>query len=596
MHASITVQFKFFHSGQETEYHVTRMWTKEDGDVDEHLNLGKRLPGQEDFGPLDTVEKSQWQSFIEDLIPRGIVNLFFFDGEKIVDMAREGTEDATIRESFKSLLGIEIVEQLRTDLQVNLTRNLTGGGKALRQDFEKYKAEKDESMSSTEKLRERLAEKQTDMDALNKEMEGTEARISRIGGAFASGRDEAKARLASAKAEHGHARERLSELCSGVLPFSIIPKHLADLHEQTRADDSMQQHIAESRSLGIKFKRIMDEVRKPEFAESCGLDERTAKGVAEKISCILDRHKAESKPPVDPVLGFSYRQMGRIDDIIDEANGPALGKLGDYTRQLVAAEERISELESSIASAPDDDEVGPLVTRLGDLKAQTGTLKAEMDHIEEKLSTNHSLRQHLDSKLRDIVSQIYKSERSRRHVELTQAVQGVLDEFVERLRAKKILLLEQHLLEALQLLLHKKNLIEKVRVDPETFGVTLFRRNDDLYSKDLLSEGEKQMFATAVLWALARTSGRPLPFMIDTPLARLDESHRANIVERFLPVASHQVLVFSTDAEINLEHYRRLAPHLSRSYAMEYLDEAGASRAHDGYFWDKRGNKVVAVQ
>ena len=126
--------------------------------------------------------------------------------------------------------------------------------------------------------------------------------------------------------------------------------------------------------------------------------------------------------------------------------------------------------------------------------------------------------------------------------------------------------------------MHKKNFIERVSVNPKTFEVALFRKNDDPLPKDMLSEGEKQMFAIGVLWALAKTSGRPLPFMIDTPLARLDESHRTNIVKKFFPTASHQVMIFSTDKEIEKNDYRKLKPYMARSYAMEYLEDEGTTK------------------
>ena len=136
------------------------------------------------------------------------------------------------------------------------------------------------------------------------------------------------------------------------------------------------------------------------------------------------------------------------------------------------------------------------------------------------------MQRHIDIKLRSIVSQMYRDEKAKIKVDLTQNVQTVLEEFIEKLKIKKIRLLEKYLLDVLHMLLHKKNFIEKVAVNPDTFEITLFRKNNDPLPKDLLSEGEKQMFATSVLWALAKTSGRPLPFMIDTPLARLDEGHQ----------------------------------------------------------------------
>ena len=69
-HASVVVQFKFFHNGQEMEYRVERSWRNEGGMVEEQLDIKKRSLAQKEFGPLETMEKSHWQSFIEDLIPQ----------------------------------------------------------------------------------------------------------------------------------------------------------------------------------------------------------------------------------------------------------------------------------------------------------------------------------------------------------------------------------------------------------------------------------------------------------------------------------------------------------------------------------------------
>ncbi len=103
------------------------------------------------------------------------------------------------------------------------------------------------------------------------------------------------------------------------------------------------------------------------------------------------------------------------------------------------------------------------------------------------------------------------------------------------------------------------------------------------------------MFATAVLWALAKTSGKPLPFIIDTPLARLDIEHRQNLVDKFFPQASHQVIIFSTDAEIDSKDYLKLLPNISRSYAMRYHAGKGKTTKTDGYFWNEKGEEIIAV-
>ena len=143
-------------------------------------------------------------------------------------------------------------------------------------------------------------------------------------------------------------------------------------------------------------------------------------------------------------------------------------------------------------------------------------------------------------------------------------------------------------------MLHKKEFINKVSIDKETFEVKLFKGDDEI-SKEMLSKGELQMFATAVVWGLAKTSGRPLPFMIDTPLARLDEEHRESLVEKFYPYASHQLIIFSTNSEINGEFYPKLEPFVERSFVIKYDSNKGKTKKYDNYFFDNEGEKIIEV-
>ena len=604
---SVSVAFRFFHAGREEEYSVTRSWRAApagEGGVDERLEVGRRGPGGGGFAPLDDVERPHWQEFIEGIIPRGIMQLFFFDGEKVARMAGGeeggdgggGASGEAIRESFGALLGLEQVEQLRADLEVNLARNLTGGGAALRGEFERTKAEKAESGRSTEQLRERLAQKMTEIDAVHAQTEAVEAKISGLGGGFAARREEARAGLAAARAEHEAACQRLRDMCAGALPFSLVPARLVRLREGILEDQEAQRRRAGREMLRAGLGRAASMLDAGRFRTGAGLDaggaERAARLVESVAGEVLDGGEEDA---AEPPMGLSQSQAAGLLRTIDEANSPStIEGLAEHAGAAASSAERIAGLESSLARAPRDDEIGPLVSEAGRLREKKGRLGEEAAHIEQQIASGVALRHHLDSKLRDIVSRIYKSEGSERGVELTRRVQGVLEEYADRLRARKVRVLERHLLDSAHALLHKRGLIGGVAVDPSTFAVSLTRPGGADLPRGDLSEGEKQMLATALLWALARTSGRALPFMIDTPLARLDRSHRDSIVERFLPAASHQVIVLSTDEEVNERRLARLAPHLGRTYIVE-CDGDGAARCREGYFEDHYGEERAAA-
>lgn len=593
--ASVAVQFKFYHNSQEVEYLVERSWQKSYGRMEEHLDIKKRTGSRTRFERLDTIEASHWQSFVSDLIPKGILRLFFFDGEKVVKMAKEGSEDAVIRDSFKSLLGIEIAEQLHADLQVNLTRNLASGDKLLQEEIARCEAERQDADKNVERLCERLAQKQTDMDALSNEIESAESDISKIGGTFASGRDDAKTRLGDARSGYEVARRRISDMCTDALPLALIPRQLDELLKQIDSDSVVFQDRIGAKMLDEKI-HAMSEMLQDAY-KSAALSPSQKRAITSSITRFVKKEKA-SEAEGTPVFGFSESQAASVKGIINRVNKTLLPALRKETASLVKYDREITTLESAIASAPADDEIGPLISRVAELNSQRGALQEEMNHMGEKISSNRALLQHIDTKMRDLVSKAYKSKKAKEQIRLTHEVQKVLEEFIDRLRVKKIRLLEQYLLDASGILLHKKNLIHSIRIDPKSFEITICDRDDKPRPKYLLSEGEKQMFATSVLWALAKTSGRPLPFMIDTPLARLDEAHRTSIVKRFLPAASHQTLVFSTDTEIEKPEYAAMSAYMTRSYLLAFDEDAGSTSPRNGYFWDlnvREDDKIAAV-
>jgi DNA sulfur modification protein DndD len=144
--------------------------------------------------------------------------------------------------------------------------------------------------------------------------------------------------------------------------------------------------------------------------------------------------------------------------------------------------------------------------------------------------------------------------------------------------------MEALMLESFRTLLRKTDLVHGLRIDPESFQVTLTGAKSQPLPFDRLSAGERQLLATAMLWGLARASGRPIPTVIDTPLGRLDSSHRQHLVERYFPSASHQVLLLSTDEEIVGSYHKSLKPAVARNYLLAHDVSMGHTHIQEGYF------------
>ena len=102
------------------------------------------------------------------------------------------------------------------------------------------------------------------------------------------------------------------------------------------------------------------------------------------------------------------------------------------------------------------------------------------------------------------------------------------------------------------------------------------------------SAGEQQIFVMALYQSLTALRPIELPFIIDTPLARIDGEHRKNILRSFFAELPGQVIILSTDEEIDHESMEMLTKKISDVYLIEH-QMGGSSKANKNmYFGEVR--------
>ena len=581
--AAITIEFEYYHQGKVENYSVSRLWKNDDGKIIENFSIKKN--GEK----LDSIDESQWHQFIRELLPRGVARLFFFDGEKIVKIAKEGNEDIEIKSSFDMLLGLDLVEQLKSDLEINLMRNMKGGAKEIQEKKDELDTELGQLEKNISDLMIKRERKTVELDEIQKTVDEYEEKISRLGGGYATQRHELQNKESVLKEKTVNIEENIREICLDALPFSMIPKQLEELVEQINQDQEITKNQFEKQSLEKNLSQVSKEINEDEFWNDFKADSNLKKEISSKIEELFqEKISSKSSEIQNPIIDLSPNDTVKILDTIKNIDTVLLSKLENHTIEYNKITEELQKIETALNNAPNDDEIGPLIAKLNSEHEKIGVIKTEFDHLDQKIHEQTSLIGLKKSALRQIVDEKYKQKASETNLQVTRDVQNVLDLYSSKLREKKLQLLEQYLIEAIQVLIHKEDFVEKIAIDKKTFAMTLYRKNNQEMLKDELSEGEKQMFATAVLWALAKTSGRPLPFMIDTPLARLDVEHRGKLVETFFPSASHQVVIFSTDAEIDEKYYAQLKPFISKSYLMKYDSGSGSAKVEEGFFWEQK--------
>ena len=77
---------------------------------------------------------------------------------------------------------------------------------------------------------------------------------------------------------------------------------------------------------------------------------------------------------------------------------------------------------------------------------------------------------------------------------------------------------------------------------------------------------------------------KKLPVIIDTPLSRLDSQHRTSVITTYFPNASEQIIILSTDTEIDRSYYDMIQDSIGDEFTLVYNEETKSTSIKKGYF------------
>ena len=293
---------------------------------------------------------------------------------------------------------------------------------------------------------------------------------------------------------------------------------------------------------------------------------------------------------------LSMTERSRLVSWIDSAVRDAAPEAKRIGIRLEKATRRLQQIETALAQAPTEDALKLTVAEVNDAHKNLGAAQQEVKSLDEELSRLRRELADIDRRLERLSAKIKEGERAEERAATVKRSQAALKQYLVAVTELKLRQLEREVTQCFGAICWKRDLVHQIRIDPESFEIALLDRNGHAMSKERLSAGEKQVFAVALLWALGRTSGRPLPVIIDTPLARLDSDHRRLLVERYLPSASHQVLVLSTDTEVDEAAFAALKPAVSHAYHLRYDHAKRVTTADAGYFWGRDDDPETAAR
>ncbi len=524
----------------------------------------------------------------DTFLPVNQADFFLFDGEAAAiyaerDMAQQ------IRESIEGILGLSWLRKLAETLRAYATNR--------RQHIPGVNSAKLEVLRrEIEGLDNELRSSRKELDIIKKELDGLEREQDRIirelagyGPATQADLNELLQKKKDLEKQIESAAEQLIELVSGSLPFALIGTDLREgVSERLQRERAREQWLAAREQSKARIEAVVEELERgldeliPPLSEKQrwalrGLVERALDrlwnppppNVAEEF-----RHPHATGPFRERILsvlqGGERLRQHHIEDTL-QAWRHAAAELRETQRQIETVESRGPEGRRK------EERFKEIQMRINNLQRRRGQLENLIKSREPELMQKQKEYARLSEALAG-------SQPVWRRIARAEKVASMLDDLVGEAWQLCARAIAEAMSESIRSMTHRDDYLHRVEIEVDGSVRLLSREGRDIREFDL-SAGEKQIFTQALFAAVARISRKKFPIVVDTPLGRLDQQHRINIL-RHLAARDAQVILLSTNTEVVGTYLEAIRPRILKTYRLESreIGDLRESWPVEGYF------------
>ncbi|MCO7189516.1 MULTISPECIES: DNA sulfur modification protein DndD [unclassified Pseudoalteromonas] len=528
-------------------------------------------------GEHDQYISEHWDEFVNEFIPMSLSDLFFFDGEKIENLAHPERSNELIKTGIESLLGLDLLSQLHLDLNnIERKRKAENLDTGVIEKVETCEAEIETNNSIIEELSVELAKLQNQQGKTNIDINKARQKVRDSGAHLIEERDQISFELGAIAQKLKDNQQQRVKLDSGIGPLGLI----RPLLKQTQRQAELEEQASEACALNKAIESYESTLLKS--LEGQTLPDATRTALENSMASMATERQALAN--VESYVGLPGNLFNGLEEKleVDQLEREALIK----ERELLLEKKALFEKKEE--SIPDYETVKHVLSELAQFEAEFKNaqtlIKAKSAELEQVQAKHAVLNQRYTNLLTQQSKDTFEQKRSLQVVDHIDKLKKTMQGFAKSLIKENIELLQDKITEKFIALTRKDQLISGVHICPTSFSLTLLAQTGEELSPSRLSAGERQLLAIAILWGLSEASGKELPTVIDTPLGRLDGKHRTRLIEGYFPFAANQVLLLSTDEEIMGDYYSKLKPAISREYHISYNEQATTSTISEGYF------------
>lgn len=635
----IELQIEMPEGNNINNYSIKRIWSYEDKKINEEYSVYKNGT------LLANEELSYFENYFKSLLPPMLFDFFFFDGEELSDFFIGRGAKTHLKEALLKLCNYDTIELLRKQiLQFQRSKLRTNTDTS---DLEKKYSEQlnvlraiDLELKDEEK---EISELKETLEALSEERHSLEIEFIKQGGMLETERGKITSKINKLEESRTIKNQEIKDFSNDTLPFLILSDKLVNLRDQIEKEDKFNLYNNVRNRFDsnvIKDYLSENDILKPDKnIDDIAVDilskiTSNMFGEESQYNSFKELHKLSSDQSAD-VLSLSksiiYRKVELKKDIKDKYN--------DINHWSI----EIEKLKKKLTSSADKHLVEEYITSIKKITNDISAYEFELQKHELNIESLMEEKQKADYHLVRAKNEYTTALQSDNNLQLSSDVSDLLESIIVELTATKLKEIENNYMEIFSKLIRKTKYVENVIIDSD-FNITLYINRlyntleiankyntigyDEMARKfgdkfivglseyynthtkkglsnklsnikqselinlntkvnvDEFSKGEKQIYILCLIWALIKASDVKVPFIIDTPYARIDESHRNSITTEFLPNVSNQVIILSTNKEIDKESYDLIHKHVANEYLLQYMDIERKTKVSNRYFFE----------
>lgn len=610
------------------EYAITRRWNYT------RQKLVEEYYVERDENKLSEQELSYFQNYLKSIVPPDLFEFFLFDGEEVGNIFSSSSYNTYVKNAVFTLCGMDVFEIIRKYASGYVSKVGDVGNDNLHTEYEAAKKEVERLEEREVNLRKEIKEKQTSLNDIDIKITEIETAFKNAGGITEKEKKRLEAKYKIAETTKVEATAKIKMFVEGIMPFVIVGDLVEQMKDQLAFEEKgeIYNYISE--------KLVSDDIKTFFMNEGIN-DEQMADRM---LTMLLSKFKPEVDCKNRSVLfDLSKAELNYAHGMISSIENFDVNEMIRVVNERIQASDTTAEINRKLKSAMREEDAIRFAEK------ENRILKEKEDatskYYETKKAYEDTLKElEIQRKIKDRIFQSIKNNAQNKHVyELSAGLSTIMDKLLMKKTTTLRTRLEELIVQNLKHIYRKNNLITHIEItddfqfnlyQDESYGIdeilylmknlgtagfceligeqgtkrlfevssansivevkTLLEKCNDsksirLFKKielNRLSKGERQIFILALYWAIIILSGQDIPFIIDTPYARIDANHRKEISEKFFPNISKQVIILSTDEEINEEYYKILKPYICKEYMLINDENQNRTSVENHYFFE----------